>query len=86
MRYHDVTPGSQITWNTAFLAVTGAWKRGGEEAVRQLLDTLEQQISTPEERMTPEFREKRLCLYQDCNDAFRNLLLGKFGRLPLGFS
>ena len=23
VRYHDVTPGSQITWNTAFLAVTG---------------------------------------------------------------
>ena len=21
VRYHDVTPGSQITWNTAFLAV-----------------------------------------------------------------
>ena len=34
VRYHDVTPGSQITWNTAFLAVTGAYKRGGEEEVK----------------------------------------------------
>lgn len=34
VRYHDVTPGSQITWNTAFLAVTGAYKRGGEEEVQ----------------------------------------------------
>ena len=33
-RYHDVTPGSQITWNTAFLAGTGADKRGGEPAVQ----------------------------------------------------
>jgi len=30
VRYHDVTPGSQITWNTAFLAVTSAWKRAGK--------------------------------------------------------
>ncbi|HWQ10063.1 MAG TPA: hypothetical protein VN436_13175, partial [Holophaga sp.] len=41
VRYHDVTPGSQITWNTAFLAVTGAYKRGGERAVRDMLEVLE---------------------------------------------
>lgn len=85
VRYHDVTPGSQITWNTAFLAVTGAWKRGGEEAVQHLLRVLEQQVATPEEQASQELKEARLELYQDCNDAFRNLLLGKFGRLPLGF-
>lgn len=39
--YHDVTPGSQITWNTAFLGVTSAYKRGGEEEVRRLLRVLE---------------------------------------------
>ncbi len=84
-RYHDVTPGSQITWNTAFLAVTGAWKRGGEEAVRQLLRILEDVVNTPEDKTGAELRKNRLTLYQDCNDAFRNLLLGKFGKLPLGF-
>ena len=36
VRYHDVTPGSQITWNTSFLAVTGAFKRGGEREVLRL--------------------------------------------------
>lgn len=30
-------------------------------------------------------RKARLGIYQDCNDAFRQLLLGKFGKLPLGF-
>ena len=30
-------------------------------------------------------KKARLAIYQDCNDAFRDLLLGKFGRLPLGF-
>ncbi len=85
VRYHDVTPGSQITWNTAFLAVTGAFKRGGRKAVRRLLHVLEQAVQTPEGQVSEELRRDRLMLYQDANDAFRDLLLGKFGRLPLGF-
>ncbi|MBQ7739141.1 MAG: pyruvate carboxylase [Desulfovibrionaceae bacterium] len=85
VRYHDVTPGSQITWNTAFLAVTGAFKRGGEEEVRYLLQVLEEVTRTPEEELSDEMKQARLSIYHDCNDAFRNLLLGKFGRLPLGF-
>jgi pyruvate carboxylase len=85
VRYHDVTPGSQITWNTAFLAVTGAWKRGGEEEVRFLLEVLNEVTRTPSDELSPEMLKARLSIYQDCNDAFRNLLLGKFGKLPLGF-
>ncbi len=85
VRYHDVTPGSQITWNTAFLAVTGAYKRGGEEEVGYLLGVLERVNTMPEEELSEGTRQARLSLYQDCNDAFRNLLLGKFGKLPLGF-
>lgn len=85
VHYHDVTPGSQITWNTAFLAVTSAYKRGGEHEVRYLLEVLENITRNPENTLTPEMKEARLSLYQDCNDAFRDLLLGKFGKLPLGF-
>lgn len=85
VRYHDVTPGSQITWNTAFLAVTGAWKRGGIDEVRFLLEVLDYVVRTPEAEVSDEMHDARLSLYRDCNDAFRNLLLGKFGRLPLGF-
>jgi len=85
VRYHDVTPGSQITWNTAFLAVTGAYKRGGRRGLRKLLSVLDQVVTLPEESLTAEIRTARLDIYQDANDAFRNLLLGKFGRLPLGF-
>jgi len=84
-RYHDVTPGSQITWNTAFLAVTGAWKRGEMKAVTKLLKILNEVIKTPENEQDSDLLKNRLRLYQDCNDAFRNLLLGKFGKLPLGF-
>ena len=85
VRYHDVTPGSQITWNTAFLNVTAAYNRGGLDAVRHLLNVLETVAETPEDQLDDATRENRLIIYRNCNDAFRDLLLGKFGRLPLGF-
>ena len=83
--YHDVTPGSQITWNTAFLAVTSAYKRGGEEEVRRLLAVLEAVAGKEEKDFSEELKQERWIIYQDCNDAFKDLLLGKYGRLPLGF-
>ena len=85
VRYHDVTPGSQITWNTAFLAVTGTYKRAGEQGVRELLSIMDEVVNTPEEELTEETKRKRLDIYRDSNDAFRDLLLGKYGKLPLGF-
>jgi pyruvate carboxylase len=85
VRYHDVTPGSQITWNTAFLAVSQAFLRGGPSEVNNLLEVLEMVNSTPEDQITDELAKERLIIYQDCNDAFRDLLLGNFGPLPLGF-
>ena len=85
VRYHDVTPGSQITWNTAFLNVTGAHKRGGEKEVRRLLNIMEVINTVPEEKLSELERKARLDIYRDCNDAFRDLLLGKFGKLPLGW-
>ncbi len=85
VRYHDVTPGSQITWNVAFLAVTGAWKRGGEDEVRNLLKILEAVAGIPEEQLSDDLKKRRLILYRESNDAFRDLLLGRFGPLPLGF-
>lgn len=85
IKYHDVTPGSQITWNTAFLAVTETYKRGGSRAVEEQLKVLEQVAEGSEEELSEAFKAARLTLYRDCNDAFRDLLSGKFGRLPLGF-
>ncbi|MDO5531542.1 pyruvate carboxylase [Sutterella sp.] len=84
VRYHDVTPGSQITWNTAFLAVTGAFKKGGMPAVERLLAAI-RMAGTKKTDLTDAEKAERLTIYTDCNEAFRNLLLGKFGRLPLGF-
>jgi pyruvate carboxylase len=83
--YHDVTPGSQITWNTAFLAITSAYKRGGEQEVQYLLEVLDTVTRLEENELSPEMKHARLAIYQDCNDAFRQLLTGGFGKLPLGF-
>lgn len=85
IKYHDVTPGSQITWNTAFLAITSAYKRGGEKEVEYLLDVLENITRCDEKDLSPEMKEARLMIYRDCNDAFRDLLQGAYGKLPLGF-
>jgi len=85
VRYHDVTPGSQITWNTSFLAVSAAFKRGGEPEVQHLISTMEAVAGVPEEEIDEVYKQERLILYQESNDAFRNLLSGHFGRLPLGF-
>ncbi|MDR0356653.1 MAG: pyruvate carboxylase [Deltaproteobacteria bacterium] len=85
VRYHDVTPGSQITWNAAFLAVSQAFLRGGPNEVNDLLAVLDRVNSTPEEKVDAKLAADRLMIYRDCNDAFRELLLGNFGPLPLGF-
>ncbi len=85
VRYHDVTPGSQVTWNTSFLAITNVFKEKGEKGVRRLLKVLDKVNSVPEENLDSETKKARLEIYKHSNDAFRNLLLGKFGRLPLGF-
>ncbi len=85
VRYHDVTPGSQITWNTAFLAISNVYKEKGEKGVRHLLNVLDKVVTTPEKELDEQTKQDRLEIYKHSNDAFRNLLLGKFGRLPQGF-
>ncbi|MDR1051805.1 MAG: pyruvate carboxylase [Deltaproteobacteria bacterium] len=85
VRYHDVTPGSQITWNTAFLAVSQAFDRGGPSEVSRLLEVLDRVVDTPGDLVDETLERERLIIYRDCNDAFRDLLLGRFGPLPLGF-
>lgn len=57
--------------------------QGGEEEVKYLLGVLiARQRRLDEAELSEGTRVARLALYQDCNDAFRNLLLGKFGKLP----
>ncbi len=50
-----------------------------------LLNILDQVSRIPETELPSYVLEARLALYREANDAFRDLLLGKFGPLPLGF-
>ena len=85
IRYHDVTPGSQITWTNGYLMTVKAYERGGLTEVRRCIDLLRKVIETPEDQLTEKEKTGRLVLYENANDSLRNLLLGKFGRLPLGW-
>ncbi|MDR1577188.1 MAG: pyruvate carboxylase [Deltaproteobacteria bacterium] len=85
VRYHDVTPGSQITWNTAFLAISSAFRRGGAKEVESLIQIIDETTHSQETVAGPALTTDRLKIYRDCNDAFRDLILGRFGPLPLGF-
>jgi pyruvate carboxylase len=85
IRYHDVTPGSQITWTNGYLMTVKAYERGGMTEVKRCIDLLRQVIDTPESELTAKTKKDRLILYEHANDSLHNLLLGKFGKLPLGW-
>jgi pyruvate carboxylase len=46
---------------------------------------MDRATSAPDAEADPGLAQDRLKIYQDCNDAFRDLILGRFGPLPLGF-
>lgn len=83
VRYHDVTPGPDLEYG---LPGRPGPTRGGWRGLRKLLSVLDQVVTLPEETLTEEIKTERLKIYQDANDAFRDLLLGKFGRLPRSLS
>ncbi len=85
IRYHDVTPGSQITWTNGYMLVVRAHERGGREEVNRVIALLQRVAGTPEDQLTDQEKSDRLILFEHANDSLRNLLLGKFGRLPLGW-
>ncbi len=85
IRYHDVTPGSQITWTNGYMLAVKAYERGGLDEVRRSIALLRRVSEAPEAELTEQERKDRLILYAHANDSLRGLLLGKFGRLPLGW-
>ncbi len=85
IRYHDVTPGSQITWTNGYMMVVKAYERGGMPEVQRIIDLLKNITSIPEDKLDEQTKEDRKILFVHANDALKNLLLGKFGKLPLGW-
>ncbi len=88
VKYFDVTPGSQITWVTCCGIVNKYAKEKGEAGVQhviKLLTKFVEEMDQDFDRMEPHEQEELLLLFRNAPGDFKNLLLGKYGRLPMGW-
>lgn len=88
VRYFDVTPGSQITWVTCSGIVNRYAKEHGEAGVRRLIALLTKFVEEKGqdmEAMSEEERKELLQLFRNASGDFKNLLVGGYGRLPVGW-
>ena len=88
VKYFDVTPGSQITWVTCSGMVNLYYKERGAAGVQYLIgmlmkfvDEADQDISA----MNEQEQEDLLELFRGAPGDFKNLLLGGYGKLPVGW-
>ncbi len=88
VKYFDVTPGSQITWVTCSGIVNRYAGEGGEKGVERVIALLERFVEEKEQdfaAMTPAEQEELEALFSNAPGDFKNLLLGSYGRLPVGW-
>jgi pyruvate carboxylase len=88
IHYFDVTPGSQITWVTCSGIVNKYAKAKGMAGVRHLIDLLTRFIDKKSLRfnqMEKDEQEELLGLFNNAPGDFKNLLLGHYGKLPMGW-
>lgn len=88
IHYFDVTPGSQITWVTCSGIVNRYAKERGEAGVKHLIELLTKFIedkSTDIEAMERHEQDELLGIFRTAPADFRNLLLGNYGKLPIGW-
>jgi pyruvate carboxylase len=86
--YFDVTPGSQITWVTCSGIVNRYAKEKGETGVSHILRLLTKFIeekSRDFESMALNEQEELLGLFQNAPGDFKSLLLGDYGKFPMGW-
>jgi len=88
VRYFDVTPGSQITWVTCSGMVNRYNKERGVAGVQHLLDLLKKFVEEKDQdfdNLDESEREELLELFRTAPGDFNNLLLGGYGKLPVGW-
>ena len=88
IHYFDVTPGSQITWVTCSGIVNKYAKAKGAAGVMHLIELLTR--FTDEKKMkfkdlSKEDREELLTFFRNAPGDFKNLILGHYGKLPMGW-
>ncbi len=88
VKYFDVTPGSQITWVTCSGIVNRYAKERGDAGVAhitRLLETFVVERDQNFDAMDQAGQEELLQLFRTAPGDFKNLLLGNYGRLPVGW-
>jgi pyruvate carboxylase len=88
VKYFDVTPGSQITWVTCSGIVNRYAKEQGDRGVKHIIDLLTkfvEAIAQNFEAMEKPEQDELLQLFRTAPGDFKNLLLGNYGRLPVGW-
>ncbi len=85
IHYFDVTPGSQITWVTCSGIVNRYEKERGSAGVQHLIDLLSDYVENKKcnfDAMNKKDQEELLTLFAHAPGDFKNLLLGRYGKLP----
>jgi pyruvate carboxylase len=88
IHYFDVTPGSQITWVTCSGIVNRYAKKKGKLGVRHLIKLLTKFIkekSLSFDSMDKNEQDELIGLFKNAPGDFKNLLLGNYGKLPMGW-
>jgi pyruvate carboxylase len=88
VKYFDVTPGSQITWVTSSGIINRYAKERGDSGVRHIIALMTRFVEEKDqdfEAMTDEEQQELLMLFRSAPGDFKNLLLGNYGKLPVGW-
>ena len=88
VKYFDVTPGSQLTWVTCSGIVNMYAKEGGESGVKHITRLLAKFVEGKKQDMSAMSKEEQkelLTLFRKAPGDFKNLLLGGYGKLPMGW-
>ncbi|HUI68240.1 MAG TPA: biotin/lipoyl-containing protein [Nitrospirota bacterium] len=88
VKYFDVTPGSQITWVTCSGIINRYAKERGDAGVKHIIELMLKFVGEKAQNfdaMTNEEQEELLLLFRNAPGDFRNLLLGNYGKLPVGW-
>jgi pyruvate carboxylase len=88
VKYFDVTPGSQVTWVTCSGIVNRYAKEQGARGVEHIIALLKKFVEAKGqnfEAMDKSEQDELLQLFRTAPGDFKNLLLGNYGRLPVGW-
>ncbi|NTW57112.1 MAG: biotin/lipoyl-binding protein [Chlorobiaceae bacterium] len=88
VKYFDVTPGSQITWVTSSGIVNHYAKERGVAGVNHVIQLLSRFVEEKKQdfdAMSPEDQEELLHLFRTAPGDFKNLIMGSYGKLPMGW-